>query len=41
MKIIGAALLMLSLASAGMAVSMTLATAHPQPITHSQALAQR
>ena len=32
MKIIGAALLMLSLASAGMAVSMTLATAHPQAI---------
>jgi hypothetical protein len=32
MKIIGAVLLMLSLASAGMAVSMTLATAHPQAI---------
>ena len=32
MKIIGAALLMLSLASAGMAVTMTLATAHPQTV---------
>jgi hypothetical protein len=43
MKLIGAALLMLSLASAGMAVTTTLATAHPQaaPQAIPQLIAER